>query len=91
MIEARLKPLLKHMSTYHVQQTWRAKRPKTVVSHNLENPPKHPKNEFADVCSKTNAILKLEHFLRPCVLGDRKEKKKTMSFEVIWGRGRPRT
>ena len=26
------------MSTYHAQQTWRANRPKTVVSNDLENP-----------------------------------------------------
>ena len=27
----------------------------------LENPPQPPKNEFAEVCSKSNSILKLEH------------------------------
>ena len=30
------------MPTYNVQQTWIAKRPKTVVSHDLENPPQPP-------------------------------------------------
>ena len=57
------------MPTYHLQQTWRAKRPKTVVSHYLENPPKPPENEFAKDCSKSNAILKR------CVLCDYKEKE----------------
>ena len=54
MIEARLQPLLRHMPTYHVQQTWRAKRPKTVVSHDLDDPsqPPSPKNEFAKGRSK---------------------------------------
>ena len=51
------------MPTYHVQQTWRAKGPKTVVSHDLENPPQPPKIEFAEDCCKSNSILKLEHFL----------------------------
>ena len=74
--------VLKHMPTYHLQQTG-AKRPKTVVSHYLENTPKHPKNEFTKGCRKRNAILKLENFLKPCVLGDHKEKEKTMLFEVI--------
>ena len=36
------------MSTYHLQQTG-AKRPKMIVSHYLENKPKHPKNELAKV------------------------------------------
>ena len=57
------------MRTYHLQQTWRAKRPKTVVSHYLENPPKPPENEFAKDCSQSNAILKR------CVLCDYKEKE----------------
>ena len=42
MIEARLQPFLRHMPTFYVKQTWRAKRPKTVVSHDLENPPQPP-------------------------------------------------
>ena len=83
MIEARLQPLLRHMPTYHVQQTWRAKRPKTVVSHDLENPSQPPKNEFAKGRSKSDSILKLEHFLKPCVLCDYKEKEKTTLFKVI--------
>ena len=76
------------MPTYHLQKTG-AKRPKTVVSHYLENTPKHPKNEFTKGCRKKNAILKLENFLKPCVLGDHKEKEKTMMFEVIWSWGQP--
>ena len=60
------------MPTYHLQQTWRAKRPKTVVSHYLENPPKPPENEFAKDCSQSNAILKR------CVLCDYKEKEKKL-------------
>ena len=93
MIEARLQPLLRHMPTYHVPQTWRTKRPKTVVSHDLENPPQPqtPKNELAEGCRKSNSILKLEHFLKPCVLSDYKEEEKTMLFEVIWSLGPPRT
>ena len=83
MIEARLQPLLRHMPTYHVQQTWRAKRPKTVVSHDLENPSQPPKNEFAKGRGKSDSILKLEHFLKPCVLCDYKEKEKTTLFKVI--------
>ena len=75
------------MPTYHVQQTWRAKRPKTVVSHDLENPSQPPKNESAEGCSKGNSILKLEHFLNPCVLTDYKEKEKTRLFEVIGSLG----
>ena len=75
------------MPTYHVQQTWRAKRPKTVVSHDLENPSQPPKNEFAKGCGKSNSILKLKHFLKPYVLSDHKEKEKTMLFEVIWSLG----
>ena len=55
------------MPTYYVQQTWRAKGPKTVVSHDLENPPQPPKIEFAEGCCKSNSILKLEHFLKTCV------------------------
>ena len=64
MIEARLQPLLRHMPTYHVQQTWRAKRPKTVVSHDLENPSQPPKSyhqsqlrEFAKDRSKRDAFI----------------------------------
>ena len=60
------------MPTYQVQQTWRAKRPKTVVSHDLENPPQPPKNEFAEGCRKSNSILKLEHFFKPCFLWEYK-------------------
>ena len=75
------------MPTYQVQQTWRAKRPKTVVNHDLENPSQPPKNEFAKGRSKSESILKLEHFLKPCVLCDYKEKEKTMLFEVIWSLG----
>ena len=47
--------------------SWRAKRPKTVVNHDLINPPRPSENEFAEGCSKGNSILKLEHFLKPCV------------------------
>ena len=79
------------MPTYHVQQTWRAKRPKTVVNHDLENPSQPPKNEFAEGRSKSESILKLEHFLKPCVLCDYKEKEKTTLFEVIEAWGSPRT
>ena len=75
------------MPTYQVQQTWRAKRPKTVVSHDLENPPQPPKNEFAEGCRKSNSILKLEHFFKPCVLWDYKEKEEKMLFEVVWSLG----
>ena len=71
------------MPTYQVQQTWRAKWPKTVVSHDLENPPQPPKNEFAEGCRKSNSILKLEHFFKPCVQWDNKEKEDKMLFEVI--------
>ena len=72
MIEARLQPLLRHMPTYHVQQTWRAKRPKTVVSHDLENPSQPPKNEFAG----------WNFFLKPCILFNYKEKEMTVLFDV---------
>ena len=75
------------MPTYQVQQIWRAKRPKTVVSHDLENPPQPPKNEFAEGCRKSNSILKLEHFFKPCVLWDNKENEEKMLFEVIWSLG----
>ena len=71
------------MPTYHVQQTWREKRPKTVVSHDLENRSQPPKNEFAKGRSKSDSILKLKHFLKSCVLCDCKEKVKTTLFEVI--------
>ena len=30
--------------------SWRAKRPKTVVNHDLKNPPQPSKNEFAEGC-----------------------------------------
>ena len=50
------------MPTYHVQQTWREKRPKTVVSHDLENPSQPPKNEFAKGRGKSDSILKLNIF-----------------------------
>ena len=70
-----------------MQQTWRAKRPKTLLSHDLENPSQPPKNEFAKGRSKSDSILKLEHFLKPCVLCDYKEKEKMMLFEVIWSLG----
>ncbi|RMX47697.1 hypothetical protein pdam_00023749 [Pocillopora damicornis] len=46
-----------YIPPYHVQQTWRAKWPKTVVSHGLEKPPKPPKNEVAEGYSKRNSIL----------------------------------
>ena len=36
---------------------------------------------------KSNSILKLEHFLKPCVQCDYKEKEKTMLFEVILSLG----
>ena len=75
------------MPTYQVQQTWRAKRPKTVVSHDLENPSQLPKNEFAKGCGKSNSVLKLEHFLKPCVQVTTKEKEKSMLSEVIWSLG----
>ena len=57
------------------------------MSHDLENPSQPPKNEFAEGCSKSNSILKLEHFLKPCVLCDYKEKEKTTLFKVIWSLG----
>ena len=53
------------------------KRPKTVVSHCLENSPKHPKNKSVEGCSESIAILKLKQFFKPCVLCDYKEKEKT--------------
>ena len=83
MIEVRLQPLLRHVPTYCVRQTWRAKRPGTVVSHDLENPSQPLKNEFAEGCSKSDSILKLEHFLKRCVLCGCIGKEKTMLFEVI--------
>ena len=52
------------MPTYHVQQTWRAKRLKTVVGHDLENPSQLPKNEIAKDRSKSDSALKLEHFFK---------------------------
>ena len=48
-----------------------------------ENPSQPPKNEFAKGRSKSESILRLEHFLKPCVLCDYKEKEKTMLLEVI--------
>ena len=53
----------------------------------LGKPPQPPETDFAEGCSKSNSILKLEHFLKPCVLGDYKEKEKTMLFEAIWSLG----
>ena len=52
------------MPTYHVQQTWRTKRPKTVVNHDLRNLPQPPKNEFAKGCSKSNSTLNPEDFFK---------------------------
>ena len=64
------------MPTYQVQQTWRAKRPKTVVSHDLENPLQPPKNEFAEGCRKRNSILKLEHFFKALYpMGQQRERR----------------
>ena len=54
-----------------------------LVLTDLENPPQPPKNEFAEGWSNSNSILKLEQFLKPCVLSDYKEKEKTKLFEVI--------
>ena len=54
------------------------------MSHDLENPPQPPKNEFAECCRKSNSILNLEHFFKPCVLWDYKEKEEKILFEVIW-------
>ena len=71
------------MPAYKVQQTRRAKRLKTVVSHDLENPPQPPKNEFAEGCRKSNSILKLERFFNPCVLWDYKEKEEKMYFPLV--------
>ena len=71
------------MPTYQVQQTWRAKRPKTVVSHDLENPPQPSKNEFTEGCRKSESIPNLGHFFKPCVLWDYKEKEENILFEVI--------
>ena len=48
-----------------------------------ENPPQPPKNEFAEGYRKSNSILKLEHFFKPCVQWDNKEKEDKMLFEVI--------
>ena len=62
------------MPTHYVQQAWRTKRPKMVVSYDLENPPQPPKKKFAKDCRKSNSILKLEHFLKPYVLCDYKER-----------------
>ena len=64
------------MPTYQVQQIWRAKRPKTGVSHDLENPPQPSKNEFAEGCRKSNSILNLEYFLSLVSYGTTKRKKK---------------
>ena len=60
------------MPTYHVQQTWRAKKIKDGCEPFLENQPKPPENEFAKDCSKSNSILKR------CVLCDYKEKEKKL-------------
>ena len=59
------------------------KRLKTVVGHDLENPSQPPKNEIAKGRSKSDSALKLERFLKLCVLYDYKEKEKTTLFEVI--------
>ena len=59
------------MPTYQVQQTWRAKRPKTVVSHDLEIPPQPPKNEFAE---GYNTIYNI--YLPYTTFTDRKKKMK---------------
>ena len=53
----------------------------------LENPHQPPKNESAKSCSKSNSILRLEHFLKSCVQCDYEEKEKTMIFEVIYNLG----
>ena len=64
----------------------------TCKPYDLENPSQPPKNEFAKGRSKSDSILKLEHFLKPCVLCDYKEKEKN---DVIWSDlnlgGPPRT
>ena len=57
------------------------------MSHDVENPSQPLKNEFAEGCSKSDSILKLEHFLKPCVLCDYIVKEKTMLYEVIWSLG----
>ena len=57
------------------------------MSHDLENPSQPLKNEFAEGCSKSDSILKLEHFLKPCVLCDYIVKEKAMLYEVIWSLG----
>ena len=41
-----------------------SKKTKTVVSHDFENLPQPPKNEFAKGCTKSNSILKLKHFFK---------------------------
>ena len=65
----------------HVQQTWRTKRPKTVVNHDLRNPPQPPKNEFAKGCSKSNSTLKPEDFFKAlCPEWLQRERKD----DVIW-------
>ena len=57
------------------------------MSHDLENPPRPAKNEFAEGCWKNNSILRLKHFLKPYILSDHKKKEKKMLFEVIWSLG----
>ena len=66
------------MLRYQLQQTWRTKRLKTVVIHELESPPQPPKNDFTEDRSKRNSILKLENFIKACVLCEFKEEEKTM-------------
>ena len=60
-----------------------SKKAKDSCEPRLRNPPQPPKNEFAEGCSKSNSILKLEHFYKPCVQSDYKEKEKTMLSKVI--------
>ena len=47
-----------------------------------ENPSQPPKNEFAKGRSKSESILRLEHFLKPCVLCDYKEKEKWSDLKL---------
>ena len=78
------------MPTYHVQQTWRAKRPKTVVSHDLEIHLNLPKTNSPKVFSKRNSILKLEHFLKPYIrctkITKRKKRRCYLKWFEAWGR-----
>ena len=43
---------------------------------------KGTKNEFAKGRSKSESILRLEHFLKPCVLCDYKEKEKWSDLKL---------